>query len=70
MKGCAARLHLNIFIQSGIPAVSAACTVNLVLSTNVCYKNINADTAKGIKTSSQVITVKVQHICNAEDAHT
>jgi hypothetical protein len=57
-------------IPSGIPAPVAACTDNLVLSTSVCYKPHKVDTAKDLKTSSQVITVEVQPICNGEDAHT
>jgi hypothetical protein len=68
MKGCAACLYWNIFIP--IIAVGAACTDDLVLSTSVCCKKQHVDTAKGIETSSQVITVENQPIYNAEDAHT
>jgi hypothetical protein len=56
--------------RSGIPAIGAACTVNLVLSTIVCYKTLNVDTAKGLKTSGQVIIKEVQPTCNGRDAHT
>jgi hypothetical protein len=76
MKGCAAFLDRNKpttrirRLGSGIPEMGAACTDNLVLSTSVCYKLLKVDTAKGIKTSSQVITVKFQIICNGGDAHT
>jgi hypothetical protein len=58
-------LHAQIGDQS--PATGAACTVNLV---TICYKKLKVDTAKGLKTSGQVITIEFQIICNAEDAHT
>jgi hypothetical protein len=70
MKGCAAFSDWIKIIRSGIPAMGAACTDNLILSTSVCYKLLKVNTAKGIKTSSQVITVQIQIICNAYDAHT
>jgi hypothetical protein len=69
MKGSAA--CLDIIANVEITALGAACTDNLVLSTSVCYKPIKCvDTAKGLKTSGQVITIEFQPICNGEDAHT
>jgi hypothetical protein len=70
MKGFAA--FSDIMARSvEITAQVAAWTDNLVLSTSVCckHKPLKFDTAKGLKTSSQVITVEVQPICNGGDAH-
>jgi hypothetical protein len=69
MKGCAAFLD-RIASTVEITAEVTACTDNLVLSASVCCKMLKVATAKGIETSSQVITVEGQFICNGEDAHT
>jgi hypothetical protein len=62
MKGCAAFLD-RIASTVEITAIGAAWTDQIFLSTNVCYKIPKVDTAKGLKTSSQVIPVEVQVIC-------
>jgi hypothetical protein len=52
--------------------MGAACTLNLDLSTSVCRKHLKVGTVttKGIETSTQIIIIEEQFICNAKDGHT